>query len=383
MFGRGGDVPLRFIRAVLLPLAFSICASPCAAQTEKPSGSPPPPPAAEYNPKVWKEFSSPEGGFSVSLPGTPRAQTQEVDSPPGTVSFRSYVLQTGTGVYDVSYSDLPIYSEDPAHIRKGLDANRKALLKREGLKLLSEKEITFDGRPAREWLLLRGDEVVRRRLILVKERLYTLSLTTPLGVAFETGRPGAGPDDRTDFYEETSKKFFDSFRVTRRAAAATARTVQEAEAAGAPKALPESASNDAPAGAEPEGEADRMLKQLQERNELVIGVCGDDPDCKPIEQGQAVNGQVVRREFVGGGIVGRQPPEYPPIAKAARAQGAVVVHIIVDGEGKVIAAQALSGHPLLQAAAVKAVRGWTFSPPRLDGRPVHLTGTVTVNFKLQ
>ena len=68
---------------------------------------------------------------------------------------------------------------------------------------------------------------------------------------------------------------------------------------------------------------------------------------------------------------------------AARVQGTVVVLILVDEEGKVMAAQAESGHPLLQAAAVKSVRGWTFSPMRLDGRPVKVMGTVTVNFTLQ
>lgn len=365
---------MRFIRTAALLLAFSTCALPCLAQSGKPSGTP----AAEYDPKVWKEFSSPEGGFSVSLPGTPQAKTQEVDSPPWTVSFRSYVLKTSVGVYDVSYSDLPISSEDPAHIRAGLDANREALPKREGMKLLREKEINFDGIPAREWLLLSGGEVVRRRLIPVKDRLYTLTFTTRPGVAFKTGRPGADPADRTDFYEETATKFFDSFKVARRAAAVTARTVQEAGAAGAPKAPPQSASHDARAGAEPEGETDRILKQLVERNELVISFCGDDPDCKPIEKGQ-----LRRAEFTGGTVVGKQATEYPPIAKAARAQGTVVVHVVIDGEGKVIAAQAVGGHPLLQAAAVKSARGWTFSPPRLDGRPVYLSGTVTVNFRLQ
>lgn len=76
-------------------------------------------------------------------------------------------------------------------------------------------------------------------------------------------------------------------------------------------------------------------------------------------------------------------PAFPPIARAARAQGTVTVQITVDEEGYVISARAVSGHPLLQQAAVKAARQARFAPTRLSGEPVKVTGVVIYNFVLQ
>jgi protein TonB len=95
-----------------------------------------------------------------------------------------------------------------------------------------------------------------------------------------------------------------------------------------------------------------------------------------------------RRTVVSGGVltgkaISKPPPAYPAIAKAARAQGTVVVQITVDESGRVVSASAISGNPLLQQAAVSAVRNWRFSPTMLSGQPVKVTGTVTVNFTLQ
>ncbi|HEX6622523.1 MAG TPA: M56 family metallopeptidase, partial [Pyrinomonadaceae bacterium] len=85
---------------------------------------------------------------------------------------------------------------------------------------------------------------------------------------------------------------------------------------------------------------------------------------------------------VNGGILNQrtrsQPqPAYPPIARAARAQGTVAVRIVIDEEGKVISAEAVNGHPLLRAAAVEAARAATVAPTRLSGPPVKVTGPHT------
>ena len=77
------------------------------------------------------------------------------------------------------------------------------------------------------------------------------------------------------------------------------------------------------------------------------------------------------------------PPEYPAIARAAHASGTVTVEIMVDESGKVIAAHAISGHPLLQAAAVTAARQAEFTPTRLNGEPVTVRGLLTYNFVAQ
>jgi len=79
----------------------------------------------------------------------------------------------------------------------------------------------------------------------------------------------------------------------------------------------------------------------------------------------------------------RVEPAYPPLARTARVQGSVIVQVTVDERGNVIAAQALSGHPLLKDAAVNAARGWTFAPTKLNGVPVKTSGTIAFNFNLR
>lgn len=84
-----------------------------------------------------------------------------------------------------------------------------------------------------------------------------------------------------------------------------------------------------------------------------------------------------------GEAVYKPQPAYPAEAKAARAQGKVSVRVVVDEEGKVIKAEAVSGHPLLRDAAVTAARNTRFSPPRVQGQPVKLDGVITYDFELK
>ncbi len=89
----------------------------------------------------------------------------------------------------------------------------------------------------------------------------------------------------------------------------------------------------------------------------------------------------------GGVLNGRalhlvQPP-YPPIARSAHASGQVVVQVLIDENGNVVAAHATSGHPLLQAAAVNAARSSKFSPTKLSGQPVKVNGVIIYNFVAQ
>jgi protein TonB len=73
-------------------------------------------------------------------------------------------------------------------------------------------------------------------------------------------------------------------------------------------------------------------------------------------------------------------PPYPPAARAVRAAGAVSVQVLIDENGSVVSASAVSGHPLLRAAAVQAARGARFSPTMLSGQPVKVSGVITYNF---
>lgn len=73
-------------------------------------------------------------------------------------------------------------------------------------------------------------------------------------------------------------------------------------------------------------------------------------------------------------------PAYPAAARAVRAGGPVSVQVLIDESGRVVSASAVSGHPLLRAAAEGAARGARFSPTLLSGQPVKVSGVITYNF---
>jgi len=73
---------------------------------------------------------------------------------------------------------------------------------------------------------------------------------------------------------------------------------------------------------------------------------------------------------------------YPPIARAARVQGEVLVEAIIDETGKVVEAHAVSGPGLLVPAALQAVAQWRYEPTLLNGEPVSVHMTVHVNYRL-
>jgi TonB family protein len=75
-------------------------------------------------------------------------------------------------------------------------------------------------------------------------------------------------------------------------------------------------------------------------------------------------------------------PVYPPIARAAQVQGVVIVEAVVDEAGGVSDARILRSIPLLDQAALDAVKQWRFTPTVRDGKPVPVVMTVTINFSL-
>jgi len=102
------------------------------------------------------------------------------------------------------------------------------------------------------------------------------------------------------------------------------------------------------------------------------------PEAKPTPPRAPISGGVLN-----GKAISLPKPAYPPIAKAAHASGTVVVQVLIDENGSVVSAKAISGHPLLQAVAVGAARQAKFSPTKLSGQPVKVTGVIQYNFVAQ
>lgn len=123
------------------------------------------------------------------------------------------------------------------------------------------------------------------------------------------------------------------------------------------------------------------------------GLCLSDCDAGPGLFGQASPAAVEpvrpqRRVPVGGDI--REPvkvrhvaPDYPSLAVAARVEGAVVLQCVITTEGTVSEIAIVSGHVLLNDAAIAAVSRWRYRPTLLNGEPVSVILTVTVSFALR
>jgi protein TonB len=81
-------------------------------------------------------------------------------------------------------------------------------------------------------------------------------------------------------------------------------------------------------------------------------------------------------------LIRKVEPLYPPLAKATKTQGAVVLDCVIDEHGNVTQMKLISGHPLLVRAALVAVQQWKYQPTLLNGTAVAVEMHVTVNFSL-
>lgn len=140
----------------------------------------------------WNEFSSQQGGFAVSMPGTPKeeAETNEDGSTEHTFS-----LTSDDSAFLIQYSDIPdIEKLSKAKITQLLDEAPNDIAKNANAKLIAAKTVSLDGYPGKEFEFSFSEGVNGKgRVYLVKQRLYIIvGMTTQ-------------PDN--------VQKFLDSFRL--------------------------------------------------------------------------------------------------------------------------------------------------------------------------
>jgi TonB family protein len=85
---------------------------------------------------------------------------------------------------------------------------------------------------------------------------------------------------------------------------------------------------------------------------------------------------------LNGSALNLPSPVYPEVARRMRAEGQVIIEVVIDENGKVVSARALSGNSLLREAAIQAAQRARFSPTKLSGQPVKVAGVINYNFKL-
>ena len=115
-------------------------------------------------------------------------------------------------------------------------------------------------------------------------------------------------------------------------------------------------------------------------NGVIGGIISSTPVAVPKVAVQRVR---VSQGVTQGMVIRRVQPQYPQMAKIARVQGAVVLAAIIGKDGAIQNLHVVStASPLLNQAAIDAVKQWRYKPYILNGEPVEVDTTVTVNFSL-
>ncbi len=107
-----------------------------------------------------------------------------------------------------------------------------------------------------------------------------------------------------------------------------------------------------------------------------------NPEAVPQAESQPDKPLSIQAGVMAGNLQNKVPPVYPGDARAAHISGSVVLHAIINKDGKVKSLSVVSGPPELQASAIDAVKQWTWRPYLLNGNPTEVDTNITVNYNL-
>ena len=295
------------------------------------------------------ETLRPEGEeFSVLMPKGSTFETSKEPYHKMELSTRTYLHNTKPGpVFAViSLSGIksnPALYTEMQRINSYVDAFktlfspkiRKDMVAK--LTLVGDK--TLQGNPGREYRMTIGDLAGTAQVFATRKRFYSI-------VYLNTKKDDA-----------IQEEFLSSFVLPEKGAAPTA--VAEAPT-GSSEGPVAAAADTAPA--KPAANEEPKPDEAQRP--------GTDPGKRaPISAG-----------VLNGKAISLPKPDYPPDAKAAGAEGVVVIQVTVDEQGNVFEARAISGPKQLQEVSVNAALQAKFSPTLLSGEPVRVTGVLVYNF---
>jgi hypothetical protein len=147
------------------PAASSAPDAPPPSPSIAPAASAPPAP-----PVVWASFTSTECGVTLPMPGAPKASNDEVDTPAGKRTIHSATSDLGDKAAIVSCSDVPAYTSSDDVLDRARDG---AVASMRGT-LEASRNVTVGGFPGRDAILSVQDKKLSVRLVLAKQRLFTL-----------------------------------------------------------------------------------------------------------------------------------------------------------------------------------------------------------------
>ena len=329
---------LHWALAVVLLAAFAV-----SGQVQKSAGD-------------WAEWEtiSPEGEeFTVSMPKNPTTETTKFPYHKMELNARSYLAKQAGGPVFAIVSLSGIKSspgQDFTRFNSYVDAFKdyfppKVRTKDTALtKLVLVSSRPFHGHTGRQYKVSIGELSGIANAFATKKRFYViLSLNSK--------------------NEEMQEKFLSSFVLPER-------QVEQ----------PKVAANDPnqPANQQPGQTAENAEKTLDPN--APQGAEGNTENPNANAGNNANNKQPEGKKPINGGMLNGKAIYLPQPEVAAGETGVVLVQVLVDENGAVIEAKAVSGPQHLQAAAVSAARLARFTPTMLMGEPVKVSGTLSYNF---
>lgn len=155
-----------------------------------------------------KEYVSPDRRFKIRFPDVPKEFDLQADTKTGPIVSHN-VMYTSNITYWLVYTDYPISFDKADVIKAALDQARDGSLARvaqEDPRILNESEISVDGYPGRFLRVeLKGDAIIRYKIVLTGNRQYVLGVGTPKGDPKNT--------ETLKNYEKLASSFFDSFKI--------------------------------------------------------------------------------------------------------------------------------------------------------------------------
>jgi TonB family protein len=304
------------------------------------------------------ETLRPEGEvFSVLMPKGSTFETGKEPYHKMELTMRTYLStsQAGPVFAVVSLSGIksnPALYTEMQRINSYVDAFKNLFapkVRKDAIaKLTLVGDKTLQGNAGREYRMTIGNLAGAVQVFATRKRFYSI-------VYLNTKKDDA-----------VQEQFLSSFVLPEKFDAAPERVASETPATAPANALPSANASVAEALPVKPAASDNVDTKQDEPNRVAAMTEG----LRAPISGGVLNGKAISLPA----------PEYPAIAKQAKASGTVVVQVTVDENGSVIVARAVSGHPLLQAASVAAARQAKFSPTLLMGEPVKVSGVIVYNF---
>jgi protein TonB len=310
----------------------------------------------------WESFSPENEEFTVSMPKNRTSESTTFPYHKMELNARLYLATSNAGPV-LAIASLSGIKSDPAQytefarFNSYIDAFKnffpaKIRSKETLTKLTLVTSRPFRGHTGRTYNMTLGDLSGSVNAFVTRKRFYAIvSLNTKKDEALE-------------------EKFLSSFELPEREVPKiTANTNVD------PNANPQEAKNQNTAGAEGETE---LPPTPNKENNTEAGATNNQPNPAPQN---AQNQQGQKRAPIAGGMLNGKAIYLPlPEVPAGDATGVVLVQVLIDEQGTVLDAKAVSGPQHLQAAAVNAARLARFQPTLLAGEPVKVSGTLSYNF---